>query len=70
MADKLDQISCVLEREEMEFQEAMKAEVGTTFLCTINSSETEFSKVFAGADIITQHTARKEPKFQTVSAHH
>ena len=62
MADKWDWISIVLEQEEKEFQEAMKAEVGTTSLCTINSSKMEFLKVFTGADIIAQHTVRKEPK--------
>ena len=65
MADKWDWISHVLEREEKEFQQAMPAEVGTTSLCTINSSKMEFLKVFTGTSIITQHTARKEPKFKT-----
>ena len=32
MVDKWDQISCVLEQEEKEFQEAMRAEVATTSL--------------------------------------
>ena len=63
MADKWDQMSLVLEQEEKELQEAMRAEVGTTSLCTTNSSKMKFLKVFTGADIIAQHTARKEPKF-------
>ena len=39
--------------EEKEFQEAMRAEVGTTSLCTTNSSKNKFLQVFTGADIIT-----------------
>ena len=63
MVDKGDQISLVLEQEEKEFQEAMRAEVGTTPLCTTESSKIKFLKVFTGADIISKCTARKEPKF-------
>ena len=63
MVDKWDQISLVLEWEEKEFQEAKRAEVGTTSLCTTNSSKKKFPKVFTGADIITQYTEMKESKF-------
>ena len=57
VADKWDWISIVLEWEEKEFQEAIRAEVGTTSPCTTDSSKIEFLKVFTGTDIITQHTA-------------
>ena len=59
MVDEWSHISSILEREE-EFQEAMRAEVGTTSLCTINSNRMEFLKVFTGADIITQYTEMEE----------
>ena len=61
--DKWDQIAQVLKQEEKEFQDAMRAEVGTTSLCTTNSSKIELFKVFTGADIITQYTEIEEPKF-------
>ena len=62
VVDKWDCISHILERENREFQEAMRAQVGTTFPHTINLSRMEFLKVFTGTDIITQCTARKEAK--------
>ena len=63
MAEKWDWISLVLEWEEKEFQEPMRAEVGTTSLCTTGSSKMEFLKVFTGADIISQYTEIEESKF-------
>ena len=66
-ADNLDQISCVLEWEEREFQEAMRAEVGTASLCTPDLSKMEFLKVFTGADIMAQYTEMEESKFLTRS---
>ena len=63
MVENWDWISCVLEQEEKEFQEAMRAEVGAISLWTTYSSKMKFLKVFTGADIIAQHVARKEPKF-------
>ena len=62
MVDKWDGISLVLEWEK-KFQEAMRAEVGTTSFHTTNSSMIELPKVFTGTGIIAQDTARKEPKF-------
>ena len=62
MADKQDHILYILERENREFQEAMRAQVGSTFLHTINSSRIEFLKVFTGTGIITQYIVRKEAK--------
>ena len=59
----LGQISCVLEQEKKEFQEAMWVEVGTTSFCTTNSRKIEFSKVFTGADIIAQYTEMEESRF-------
>ena len=41
----------------------MGAEVGTTSLCTTNSSKMEFLKVFTGADIIVQYMEVEESKF-------
>ena len=52
MADEWSHISHILEREEEEFQAAMRAEVDTTSLCTINSNKIEFLKYFTDADII------------------
>ena len=63
MADKWDWISLDLEWEEKEFQEAMRAEIGTTSLWTTNSSKMKYLKVFTGADIITQYTEIEESKF-------
>ena len=65
IADKWYFISCILERENKEFQEAMRAQVGTTFSHANNSSRM-ISQNILGAVIITQCTARKEPKFQTM----
>ena len=62
MAEKWDCISCILERQNSEFQEAMRAQVGTTFSHTNNLSRMEFCKVFTGISIITQCAARKEAK--------
>ena len=67
MADKWDCISCILERDNREFQKAMRTQVGTTFCCTVNSSKMEFLKVFTGTGIIAQYIARKEPMFETIS---
>ena len=44
--------------KEEEFKEAMRAEVGTTSLCTTTSSKMDFHKVSTGADIINQHQER------------
>ena len=44
-------------------QETMRAEVCTTSPCTTDSCKMEFLKVFTSTGIITQHTARKDPKF-------
>ena len=60
MAEKWDHILHFLERENREFQEAMRAQVGTTFSHTNKSSRMEFLKIFTGAGITTQCTARKE----------
>ena len=67
VADKWSPISSILEKKEEEFQAAMRAEVGTTPLCTINSNKMEFLKVFTGADIITQYTEMEKSKFLTRS---
>ena len=42
MADEWSHISCILEREEEEFQAVMTAEVGATFLCTTKLDKIEF----------------------------
>ena len=42
----------ILEREEKEFQEVMRAKVGTISSCTTNLSKIEFLKVFTGTGII------------------
>ena len=42
MADKWIHISHILEREEEEFQAAMKVEVGATPLCTTSLNKIEF----------------------------
>ena len=71
MAEKRGCISHILEREDMEFQEAMRAQVGTTSSHTNSSSRMEFYKIFTGAGIITQCTARKEAKIvDCVHEHH
>ena len=44
MVDEGSHISCILEREEGEFQAAIRAEVGNTSLCTTNSNRIEFLK--------------------------
>ena len=59
MAEKWDWISLALEWEEKEFQESMRTEVGTTSLCTTDSSKMEFLKVFTGADITAQYTEKE-----------
>ena len=64
MSDKWDHILHILERENRDFREAMRAQVGITFLHTINLSRMEILKVFTGAGIIAQYTARKEPNFK------
>ena len=56
----------ILEREEKEFQEVMRAEVGTTSSCTTNSSKIQFLKEFTGTGIIAQ-CKKKKTKFQTMS---
>ena len=61
---KWGQITHILERKDREFQEAMRVQVGTTF-SHINSSNTmESFKIFTGAGIIAQCTARKKPEFR------
>ena len=62
MTEKWDCILHILERENREFQEAMRAQVGTFFPHINNLSRIEFLKVFTGAGIITQSAARKEAK--------
>ena len=42
MADGWSCLSCILEREEEEFQMAIRAEVGATPPCTVNLSKIEF----------------------------
>ena len=63
MAGERSHISSILEREEEEFQAAMRAEVGTIPLCTTNSQKIELLKAFTGADIIVQYTKIEESKF-------
>ena len=44
MADEWSHISCILEREDEEFQAAMRAQVDIIPLCTTNSNKIEFLK--------------------------
>ena len=44
MADDWSQISHIPEREEEEFQAAMRAEVDITSICTTNSNKIKFLK--------------------------
>ena len=67
MAEEWDCISHVLEIEDREFEEAMRAQVGTFSSHAKNSSRMEFLKIFTGAGIIAQCTARKEAKIDYVS---
>ena len=62
MADKWGHISHILEREDREFQEAMRVQVGTTSFHTNSSSRMEFHEIFMGTGIITQCTAQKEAR--------
>ena len=65
MTEKWGQISHIafLEREDREFQEAMREQVGRTFhFCSSNKMES--FRTFTGAGIIVQCTARKKPKFR------
>ena len=68
MAEKWSQIKHILEREDREFQEAMREQVGTTFSHIYSSNKRESFKTFTGAAIITQCTARKKPEFYTMPA--
>ena len=52
MAARWGYISHILEREDREFQEAIRVQVGTTFCHTNSSSRMEFLKTFTGVDII------------------
>ena len=62
MAEKWGCISHILEREDRELQEVMRVQVGTTSSHINSSSRMEFHKIFTGASIIAQCTARKEAR--------
>ena len=62
MTEEWGHISHILEREDREFQEAMRAQVGTTFSHTLSSSRMEFLKTFTGAGIIIHWITRKEAR--------
>ena len=52
------------EREDREFQEAMREQVGTTFSHIYSSNKMESFSTFTEDGIIIQCTARKKPKFR------
>ena len=58
--DKWDHMSHILEREEKEFQEAMRTEVGTTSFQTNSLSKMKYLKVFTGTGIITKCKKRSQ----------
>ena len=60
MSDQCDHISHILEREENEFQEALRAELGTTFSHTNSSGKMKFLKVFMGTGIIARCKKRSQ----------
>ena len=64
MAEESGQITHIFEREEREFQDAMRGQVGTTFSCINSSNKMEPFQTFTGAGIITHCTARKNPGFR------
>ena len=64
MAEKWNQIAHILEREDREFKEAIKGQVGTTSSSPNNSKKMGSLKMPTGTSIITQCTTekRKKPK--------